>query len=326
MNLIISQGPHIRSGWTGQRIMMSVFLALLPAAFFGIDVFGWHAAFILISAILSSWACDIAIQHLIRIHKKKQGIFYRVAYLNWSSLLTGLLIGMIMPPGVPVLLPAIGSLFAISLGKYAFGKGNNIFNPALIARVFLAFAFPALMAAWIIPDAITQATPLTVLKESGMDALVTQFGSESVMYSSMALGNIGGCIGETSAMALLAGAIFLLAFGIISLSIPASFIGTVGIISLFAGRDVLFDLLAGGLFLGAFFMATDYVTSPLTFTGKIIFGIGCGALTMLFRMLSGYPEGVAFSILLMNAAVPLIDRYTRPFPLGGKMTGRCKTG
>ena len=304
LNLL--QSPQIRSGWTGQKIMKIVFFSLMPAAFAGIWFFGYPALIVLITAVISAWLADISMQFLMarKDHKK------RVVPLNWSSLLTGLLLGLILPPLLPVWIPVVGSFFAIMIGKYAFGKGNNIFNPALIARVFLVFSFPALMGGWLIPDGVSSATPLTLHETVGVEGLAAAYGPD--YHSSLFIGNVGGSIGETSALALLLGAAILIYVRIISLRIPLAYLGTVAMISAFFGRDVLFDLLAGGLMIGAFFMATDYVTSPITSRGKIIFGIGCGILTMLLRVYSANPEGVAFSILLMNAAVPLIERYTIP--------------
>lgn len=308
--LIKSGAPHWRGWWSAQKIMLAVIACLVPSAAAGVFFFGEAAIWVLAAAVVSAWGTDILMQILTG-----RGLV-GITWVNWSSVLTGLLLGMILPPDTRIWLPVIGSFFAVALGKYAFGKGNNIFNPALIARTFLVFAFPALMVGYIIPDGITSATPLSLLKEEGYARLVSDFGGKTLMHKAMLLGGIGGSIGETSGMMLLIGGIALIAMGITSWRIPAAYLGTVAGISLIAGRDALMDLLAGGLLLGAFFMATDYVTSPLTPKGKLIFGAGCGALTMLFRLYSGYPEGVAFSILLMNSAVPMIERYTKPKPFG----------
>ncbi len=316
---MINQSPHIKSKGTGQRIMRLVFLSLIPAACAGVYFFGMNSLIILILATLSAWITDLLIQEIIRRHKKFEGNNYKkIRIINWSSLLTGLFIGLILPPGIRLWLPVLGSFIAVSFGKYAFGKGNNIFNPALIGRVFLVISFPALMAKWIIPDGITSATPLSVLKSDGFSSLVAGFGSKAALYKSMVIGNVGGSIGETSVIALLAGAVFLLCLKIINWRIPVSYIGAIALTSFVFGRDIIFDTFSGGLILGAFFMATDYVTSPITKKGKLIFGVGCGILTIIIRVYSAYPEGVAFSILLMNATVPIIERYTKQRTLGVK--------
>ena len=238
-----------------------------------------------------------------------------------------LLLAYCLPPTVPLWLVACGSFFAIAIGKQAFGGlGQNIFNPALVGRAFLLAAWPTQMTTWVKPgqarlsislqggqasDAITGATPLAS-------------AFEGITYWDLLIGNRGGCIGEICIIALLAGALFLLMSGYISWHIPFSFITTVGIFTWIFGAEALFGgewlfhILSGGLALGAFFMATDYVTSPLTNKGRLIFGFGCGLFTAIIRLWGGYPEGVCYAILLMNAATPLIDRYTKPRRFGVK--------
>ncbi len=209
----------------------------------------------------------------------------------------------------------IGAIFSIAIAKQLFGGlGHNIFNPALAGRVFLTAAWPALMTKWLLPDGTTGATPLGMLKLGGI----------KTGYAKLFLGNIGGCIGETSAIALLIGAAFLFYKKIINWRIPITYIVTAALFALIFKQDPLFHILAGGLLLGAFFMATDYVTSPLTKNGQLLFGFGCGFLTIILRLFSGYPEGVMFAILLMNTATPLIDRFTMPKPFGYKKPAKQK--
>jgi electron transport complex protein RnfD len=232
------------------------------------------------------------------------------AVLDGSAILTGLLLAYNLPPSTPFWIPVIGGVVSIVLGKQIFGGlGQNIFNPALVGRAFLQISWPVYMTTWKNPrwwpDAISSATPLA--KEA----------AQHFTYMDLFLGNRAGCIGEVCVIALVIGALFLLVTKIISLHIPLSFIGTVGVITWVFGKDgffkgdFIFNILAGGIILGAFFMATDYVTSPLTKKGKIVFGIGCGVLTAIIRLRGSYPEGVCYSILFMNAAVPIIDRFTR---------------
>jgi Na+-translocating ferredoxin:NAD+ oxidoreductase subunit D len=303
-NLLVINAPHVTGGWTSQNIMKLVFIALLPTTIMGIYRFGLDAALIIITCLAASWVSDILLQKITKFS----------SWVNWSSLVTGLLLALVLPPTAPLWVAVIGSVFAISIGKYAFGKGNNIFNPALIARTFIGVSFPAFLSRWVTPDGVTGATPLTLMKLEGYEAVTQHYGR--TLYNVLLTGDIGGCIGETSAIAILLGAAILLFFGIIEWRIPSFYIGTVAVFSFVLGRDVLFDLFAGGLMLGAFFMATDYVTSPITYKGKIIFAVGCGLLTILFREYSNLPEGVSYAILLMNAAAPIIERYTKPKPFG----------
>jgi electron transport complex protein RnfD len=249
-----------------------------------------------------------------------------VTVLDGSAALTGLLLGMTLPSSSPWWMVVVGSLIAIVLGKQIYGGlGHNLFNPALVGRVVLLISWPVQMTAWVKPtplftgalDAVTTASPLGILKVEGVAKLANLNLLDSL------LGNVAGSIGEISVLALLVGAIFLLWKKYITWHIPLSFIGTVGILSgVFWLLDPsqyaspLFHLCNGGLMLGAFFMATDYVTAPVTDRGRVIFGIGCGLLTAVIRIFGVYPEGVAFAILLMNAFSPLIDRYTKPTPFG----------
>lgn len=290
--------------------MWSVVLALLPTGIAGVFIFGVSALKVIIVSLLSALLTEVTIQ---KIRRKK------ITIIDGSCFITGLLIAYNLPPKVTWWIPAIGSFFAIAIAKQAFGGlGHNIFNPALAGRVFLLASWPKYMTKWSSPrwrvDSLTTATPLGILKEKINQPLPS--------YLQLFLGDHGGCIGEVCILAIILGALFLLLKGYIRWYTPFSFILTTGFLSwafsgnrLFQG-DWLFHILTGGLFLGAFFMATDYVTTPLTKKGKIIFGIGCGILTFLIRKFGSYPEGVSYSILIMNAFTPLIDRYTKTKKFG----------
>ncbi|HZX45122.1 MAG TPA: RnfABCDGE type electron transport complex subunit D [Candidatus Nanoarchaeia archaeon] len=298
MTLTVSSNPHLRDKDYVNKIMWTVILALLPASAAGVYFFGMRALTIIIVSMAFAMATEAIIQWLT----KKQ-----ITIADGSAALTGLLLALVISPLVPWWVAAIGAVFAIAIGKMVFGGlGNNIFNPALVGRAFLVASFPAIMTSWLIPDGITSATPLGLLKEQGI----------KTGYLQLIVGNIGGSIGETSAIALLLGAAYLFYKKVIDWRIPAAYIGATFVFTLVFGQDPIFHVFAGGLLIGAFFMATDYVTSPLTARGKLVFGLGCGLLTGLLRLFSSYPEGVMFAILLMNAAVPLIDRYTKLKPLG----------
>jgi electron transport complex protein RnfD len=284
----------------------------------GAYFFGPRAVFTLAIAIITAVSSEYIYQKSL---KKK------VTVTDGSAFLTGLLLGMNLPPAVPFYIPIIGSFVAVVITKQLFGGlGFNVFNPALIGRAFLLISFPKLMTIWKEPtaafiylDAKTTATPLGILKEEGMAKLMETYGDQINLYIQLFVGQRAGSIGETSAIALLIGAAFLLYRGYISWHIPVSFLGTAAVIAwifgglsgnegaLFAG-DPIVHLLSGGMLLGAFFMATDYVTCPSIKKGQILFGIGCGFLTMIIRLKGGYPEGVMFAILIMNCFTPLIDR------------------
>jgi electron transport complex protein RnfD len=307
--LIVSVGPHIRTQVSTKNIMWAVNLALIPAGAAGVFIFGIHSLYVIAAAVISALVTEWAI---LAMRKKE------IAILDGSAVLTGLLLAYNLPPGVPLWIPVAGSAFAIAIGKQVFGGlGHNIFNPALAGRAFLMVSWPVYMTTWQNPrwqvDAITTATPLALLKHNQLDLM------KGTTYIDLFLGNRGGCIGEVCIVALLIGAAYLMVKKYISWHIPITYIAVVAGLSWafngFAGSftgDALFYVLSGGLVLGAFFMATDYVTSPLSVRGKIIFGIGCGVLTFLIRRYSGYPEGTSYAILIMNAATPIIDRYSFP--------------
>ncbi|RKY33301.1 MAG: Na+-transporting NADH:ubiquinone oxidoreductase subunit D [Candidatus Omnitrophota bacterium] len=307
--LIVSTSPHIHKKETISWIMWMVILALAPAAIAATFTFGLYSLQLITISILSA----VITESVIIVLRRR-----RITIFDGSAVLTGLLVAYNLPPQVPPWIPAVGSFFAIAIAKQAFGGlGRNIFNPALAARAFLLISWPKYMTQFTAPfsqaDSVTSATPLYLLKESNMS--LPEMG---LSYLDLFLGNRAGCIGEVAVPALLIGAVFLLVLRIISLHIPLIFILTLGFLNwLFSGNsigggDPLFAVLTGGVILGAFFMATDYVTSPLTRKGQIVFGIGCGLLTFVIRKWGGYPEGVSFAILIMNAFVPLIDRATPP--------------
>ncbi|MCX5657088.1 MAG: RnfABCDGE type electron transport complex subunit D [Candidatus Omnitrophica bacterium] len=308
--LIVSASPHIKTNDSSGKIMWSVVLALIPAGAAGVFIFGLSALNVIITAVVSAVISEMLIQKLM--HKE-------VTVADGSAFITGLLLAYNMPPSVPLWLPVIGSFFAIAIAKQVFGGlGFNIFNPALAGRAFLMASWPAYMTHWTnprwTPDAISSATPLAVVKMKLAQAIPS--------YWQLFIGEHGGCLGEVCVAAILVGAIFLLWKGYIRMHTPLFFIFTVALLSwMFMGKqlffgDWVFYTLSGGLVLGAFFMATDYTTTPLTGRGQIIFGLGCGILTFLIRKFGGYPEGVSYSILIMNSATPIIDRYTKTKKFG----------
>jgi electron transport complex protein RnfD len=304
---LMSSSPHVRSSETTGRLMRDVLTALLPATICGVYFFGWNALMV----VLVSMAAAVGTEALLQLLMKR-----KVAIADCSAAVTGLLLALNLPPSVPFWLPLIGSAFAIAIVKMCFGGlGCNFINPALAARAFLSVSWLPMMTTWTMPvDAVSSATPLAALK----------LGEAPLSpYLDMAIGNVGGCIGETSAIALLLGGIYLIARRVIDWRIPGVYIATVAAFTWIAGPgglftgDALYHILAGGLMLGAFYMATDYVTSPISKGGKIVFALGCGVLTSVIRLWGGYPEGVSYAILLMNLVVPLLDRAFKPKMFGG---------
>jgi electron transport complex protein RnfD len=311
--LTISTSPHIKDKDSVPRIMWTVAISLIPAVLAGTYVFGLRALWIMLIGTISAIVTEALLQKII----KKQ-----IAIYDGSAVVTGMLLDMVIPPGVPLWIPVIGSFCSIALVKIPFGGlGYNIFNPALIGRAILLASFPVAMTTWQLPlsmqnaDSITGATTLALIK-GGQVAYIQPVWD-------LFIGKSGGSIGETSELALLIGAILLLVKRYISWHIPVSFIGTVALV--FGLKELIGDknfimipieILSGGLILGAFYMATDMVTSPQTKTGGLIFGAGSGIITCVIRILGGYPEGVCYAILLMNAFTPLIDRYVKPKRFG----------
>jgi len=320
--LIASIGPHIRSGETVGRIMWTVSASLFPSAALSVYYFGLPALLVMAASILSCMFFEA-------VSRKMMG--FKPCVGDGSAFLTGLLLGMNLPAGVPLYLPVIGAAVAIIITKQLFGGlGYNIFNPALIGRALLLSSFPKLMTTWPAPastlslvrvDAVTAATPLGVLKEEGYAKLLARFADRSDMYIQMAFGHRGGSLGEVSIIALLLGAAYLLYKGYITWHIPAGFLATVAGVTWLAGGDPVLAILSGGLVLGAFFMATDYVTAPQLKRAQLAFGIGCGGITVLIRLLGGYPEGVCYAIIIMNLFTPLLDRAFKTVKFGAVREG-----
>jgi electron transport complex protein RnfD len=323
----LSSSPHIHCGETTDKVMRDVIYALLPACLVALWFFGLAA---LTTLLLCISACLAAETVCLKLMGRPQ-----TTLADGSAVLTGILLALNMPAAAPWWLSVLGGVVAIAIGKQVYGGlGYNPFNPALVARVVLLISFPVQMTTWTAPtplgsglDAITMATPLgewkTAVMLTGEMPVAMQSG-----YLNYLTGNMSGCLGEVSAIALLLGAAYLFWRRIITWHIPLTFIATVlGLSGIFWLVDPtrypnpLMHLLTGGLILGAFFMATDMVTSPVSTRGMIIFGFGCGLVTVLIRLFGGYPEGVSFAILLMNAATPLIDRYTVPRKFGAAGEG-----
>jgi electron transport complex protein RnfD len=313
-NLLVCSSPHIRGKDSTRRIMIDVVIALLPAVFAGVYFFGMRSLAVVLVTVAASVLVEYAMR---RIMKREQTIG------DFSAVVTGVLLALNLPPTIPLWIAAIGGLVAIALVKQIFGGlGQNFMNPALAARVILMISWPVQMTKWISPgvDGVSSATPLALIKHGKEMVEGTMLPS----YLDLFTGNIAGCIGETSALALLLGAAYLFYRRVITPEIPLMFIGTTALFTwIFGGNtlftgDFVYHILSGGLMIGAFFMATDYATSPITFRGRLIMGAGCGLLTAIIRLYTNYPEGVSFAILLMNITVPLIDRYTIPTTFGGE--------
>ncbi|MBF0188449.1 MAG: RnfABCDGE type electron transport complex subunit D [Magnetococcales bacterium] len=342
-NLLTSSSPHVHDGASVDRVMQSVIWALMPASALSVMVFGLPALLVILITVAS---CMVTEQLFMLIRKRKTTLG------DNSAALTGLLLALTLPPHSPWWVCVVGGVFAIGVGKQIYGGlGYNMFNPALISRVFLLISFPAELTTWPVPmplfsdgafsmsqafaiifsgeypvnqalDAITMATPLGQYKmEVSMGKTVTDAlgGDYGFSYINSMGGNLVGSIGETSAILLAAGGLWMIRKGIITWHIPGSMLlGTLVPALIFWAfdssvyPDPLFHLVTGGLIIGAFFMATDMVTSPVTIKGQLIFGASCGLLTYIIRTWGGYPEGVSFAIVIMNTAVPLIDQYTRP--------------
>ena len=320
--LNVSSNPHVRDKMTTSRIMQLVALALLPTTLFGIWNFGFRALLVVLVTVVSSvffeWLYD-------RLMHKKNTIN------DFSAVVTGLLLALNMPPQIPLWMPVLGSAFAIIVVKQLFGGlGQNFMNPALAARCFLMISFAGKMTDFAVDklsgyhciDTVTGATALAELKNSG-------FTADSISVKNLFIGNVHGTIGETSAIAILIGAVILLAFKVIDLKIPLTYIGSFAVFVIFymlgtgKGFDVnyLFShLFGGGLMLGAWFMATDYVTTPITPKGQLIYGCCLGIVTAIFRLFGGSAEGVSYAIIFCNLLVPLIEKVTKPvaFGKGGK--------
>jgi len=304
-NLALSASPHIRDRATTSRIMLDVIIALIPALIASIWIFGARAALIVAvcvaTCVFSEWLYE-------KLMKKPNTI------RDLSAVITGILLAYNLPVTIPVWQAMFGSIVAIILVKQLFGGlGKNFANPSITARIVMFLAFSVTMTTWVIPpDMVSGATPLALLKKGETAALP--------MLLDMFLGVRGGCLGETSVLALLLGGCYLMIRRVISWHIPVTFIATVFALTALLGREPVYQVMSGGLVLGAFFMATDYVTSPQTNWGRVIFAFGAGCLTVLIRAYGSYPEGVSYSILLMNILVPYINKATLRRAFGGAKT------
>ncbi len=306
--LMVSSSPHIWSKNTTSKIMLDVVIALLPATIAAVYYFRVNAAILIALAIITAVACEWGMQ---KIRNQDSTIS------DFSAVITGLLLALNIPASAPWWIAVVGSAFAIIIVKQLFGGiGQNFMNPALAARIMLTISWTGNMSGWIKPgvDAVTTATPLGLMK--GASVVPKNIPS---LFDTV-IGNIGGSMGETSAILLILGGLYLAYRGVISLKVPLIYVGTVGILSLLYGgfnlTFMLYHVFSGGLMLGAIYMATDYASSPVTKRGRVIFAIGCGIITSAIRFYGSYPEGVGFSILLMNVAAPLIEKYTSPKVFG----------
>ncbi|MCF0164005.1 MAG: RnfABCDGE type electron transport complex subunit D [Bacteroidales bacterium] len=315
--MIVSPAPHIHSENSTRRLMRDVLIALAPAMLVSVYFFGWSALKLLVCGVAACVLTEYLIQKFI--------LKTTITICDCSAAVTGVLLALNLPPASPWWLVVLGSVVAIGVAKMTFGGlGQNIFNPALVGRVFLLISFPVLMTAWATPaswfgvDAFSGATPLGVINEglkNGQTVSEILAANPSLTPGQMLFASVGGSMGEVSAVALLIGFIYLLVRKVIKATIPVTILATVavmtGIFNLCnpeAYTGPAFNLLTGGVLLGSIFMATDYVTSPMNFKGQIIFGVGIGVLTVLIRYFGSYPEGVSFAILIMNCAVPLLNK------------------
>ncbi|WP_163336275.1 RnfABCDGE type electron transport complex subunit D [Desulfopila sp. IMCC35008] len=331
---IVSVSPHVKSNETVAKIMWTVVACLMPPLLLSVFIFGIQTLVITAISVISCVVVEVVSQKALK---------RPVTISDGSAVLTGMLMAFIIPPGVSVFVPVLGAVMAIYIAKHLFGGiGFNIFNPALMGRAFLLATFPvAMTSAWLPPvegmaifsyfsgvDAVSTATPLAVIKEQGFAAFTEMFGSGGSLYGSFFLGWRPGCIGETSGFLLVLGGCFLIYKKYITWHTPVSVLGSIAVLTwIFGGEqgwmsgDPLLAMLSGGAILGAFFMATDYVTSPSTRTGQIVYGVGIGALTVLIRLKGGYPEGICYAILLMNPLATVIDGFFKPkrfaLPVGG---------
>ena len=316
--LPVAASPHLHTRRTVSTCMWNVIIALLPALAASLWFFGVGAAIVITTAIAGCIATEYAVDRWLL--KRQSSI------LNGSAVLTGLLLAFNLPSNLPVWLVLIGSVVAVGIGKMAFGGlGCNIWNPALVGRVFLLISFPVQMTTWPVPlanrwaytDATTGATTLQLLKlgDATTGATPGEVARQIDLWDN-AIGAMGGSLGEVSAIALCLGLAYLLLTRTITWHIPVAVVGSFALFTWAIGGNVAIEILSGGLLLGAFFMATDYVTSPMSHKGMLLFGAMIGIITVIIRQWGAYPEGMSFAILLMNSFVPLIDRYIKPTPFG----------
>ena len=317
--LVVSASPHLRTKDTTQRIMLDVVIALIPALIAAVVLFGPRVLAVTATTVISAVLSEFVARKVMKRHNTIQDL---------SAVVTGLILAFNLPVSIPLWMAAIGSFFAIVVVKQMFGGiGQNFANPAIVARIVLLLSFGQAMGNWTAPlswktDAVSTATPLAIIDGESGEALPSLLD--------MFLGIRGGCIGETCSLALIVGGIYLMARKVISYKIPVAFIGTVAVIMLIAGKFDLeflaYELMGGGLLLGAFFMATDYSTSPIKSNAKIVFGVGCGLLTCVIRLFASLPEGVSFAILIMNLLVPHIETIMAPKPFGTVKEKKTKEG
>lgn len=306
--LISSVSPHFHRPRTTQTIMLDVIIALIPAVIASVIFFGLRSMLIITDCVAVCMIAEWGFEKLC--HKEN-------TLSDLSAVVTGVILALNLPVGIPLWQASLGSVIAIVVVKQLFGGiGQNFANPAATARIILMTAFSGTMTSWavpqafqMLPDATTGATPMAMIAKGETAALPS--------YLDMFLGNTGGCLGETSALALLLGGLYLLVRGVITWHTPVAMIGTVAVMSLVCGQDALTQVLSGGLMIAAFFMATDYASTPATPWGKLIFGAGCGLITVLIRFWGNFPEGVSFSLLIMNILTPYIEKLTRAKPLTG---------
>jgi Na+-translocating ferredoxin:NAD+ oxidoreductase subunit D len=316
VSFVVSASPHVRTPRTMPRSMWLVAGALLPAAAAGAIIFGWRA----LAVVGVSVGAAVATEWLSQLLFKREVTLY-----DGSAVVTGLLLAFTLPAATPLWMAGLGAFAAILVVKQLFGGlGYNIFNPALAARAILLASFPVALTAWTLPaagflgmDAVSAASALGALKESA----ARPYG-----YLQLFLGGVPGSLGETCKAALLAGFLLLLVLRAVDWKIPAAFVGAAALLSLAVGRDPLADVLSGGLLLGAFFMATDTVTSPVSPWGRVVFGTGCGVITILIRAYGGFPEGVCYAVILMNCVTPILDRSIAPRRFGAARAGKPRKG
>jgi electron transport complex protein RnfD len=308
--MVLSSSPHSFTPVSTPRIMLSVVIALMPAAGYGVYLYGFSALVLMLVSVAAAVAAEFVFRKAIKAS---------TTVGDFSAVVTGLLLALILPPNTPWWMAALGSIFAIVVAKEFFGGlGANPFNPALIGRAFLLMSFPAAITTWSMPnglaraaDAVSTSTPLALVKQGGSLAdVATYFGASDVgaLYRQLFMGYRSGSLGESSILLVLIGGLFLLGIGVIQFVVPLSVLASTFVFSWLLGMDPLFNILTGGIVFGAFFMATDYSSRPLTPAGQIIFGAGIGLITVIIRKLGGFPEGVTYAILIMNIVTPFLNK------------------
>lgn len=315
--MLLGSSPHAFSLVDTPRIMLSVVIALVPATAYGIYLYGLAALGVVVTSIVAAVLSEYLFRKIIKAN---------TTIGDFSAVVTGLLLALVLPPATPLWMVALGAVFAIVVAKEFFGGlGANPFNPALIGRAFLLMSFPAAITSWVLPkgmtlatDAVSAATPLNMLKQgTALSDVAKYFGASDTgaFYRQLFMGYRSGCIGESSILLVLLGGLFLLGIGVIQWIVPVSVLASTFVFSWVLGMDPVLGLLTGGIVFGAFFMATDYATRPMTANGQAIFGVGIGLITVLIRKFGGYPEGVTYAILIMNILTPFLNKL-RPKKYG----------